>query len=266
MRPGLPRAAEPMRPGAIADGGFVVICDARSGSGYLSDALNRHPQLACHQELFNPDFVGSLYGIEPFPRAGETDPLAYLTAMRSRTRAASGAALVGFKLHYRNNAGVLRQILADPRQRIILLSRRDKLAQWASYRIAMLSGQWTRPRDDAGVHPLARVPFSLRRFTVYLIHQWAWERQVMRRRPDALHVRYEDIIRPSGLTPVLRFLGVDPQVEIKPQTRRQFTGSSTYERFTNPRWAAVGSRIARLEARLIAVSGATALMRRYTRY
>lgn len=259
-------AADPCGDRAVATDGFVVICDARSGSGFLSDGLNQHPQLACHHELFNPAFAGSLYGVEPFHRFAETDPPAYLADMCSRTRAASGADLVGFKLHYRHDAAVLDQVLADPRERIILLSRRDKLAQWASYRLATLTRQWSRPKDDADIHPLTRVPFSLRRFTVYSVHQRAWERHVMQRRPDALHVRYEDIIRLGGLRPVLRFLGVDPDVEISPITRRQFAGETRDERFTNPRWAAFGARIARLAARLVDLSGAAALVCRYTRY
>ncbi|MCU0500644.1 MAG: hypothetical protein MUC51_02550 [Anaerolineae bacterium] len=266
MSPGpIPNAAAAQTEPPVGDG-FVVVCDARSGSGYLCSCLERHPELACHDELFNPNCVGSFSGVEPFGRAPETDPLAYLQNVRRRTRAASCARLVGFKLHFRHHPAVLEHLLADLGERIILLSRRDKLAQWASYQLAKATSQWARPKNDSDIHPLKRVPFKLRRYTAYLVHQRTWEQHVLRRRPDCLRVDYEDTLSPDSLVPLLHDLGVDPRAELRPASRRQFTGHSAYERFTNPRWAAFGARIAKPAARLIALLGATPLIRRFTSY
>lgn len=264
--PDLHREAGSARAGAAAAASFVVLCDARSGSGYLCDCLNRHPELACHHELFNAELGSSRYGVLPFHRTTRTDPLEYLHAMRAQTRLASGARLVGFKLHFRHHPALLEHVLGDPREQVILLSRRDKLAQWASYRLARITSQWSHPGTDDDTHPVRQVPFKLLRYTLYLVHQHGWERRVLRQRPECLHVRYEDILEPGALAPLLRRLGVDPQIDLRPKSRRQFRGGSTYERFTNPRWAAVGSRIGAAVAWLVRRLGATALVRRFSGY
>lgn len=247
-----------------AGGGFVIVCDARSGSSYLCSALSSHPDLACLQELFRRDKLDSRFGVEPFARAPYSDPVAYLRDAYARTRAYTGARLAGFKLHYRNHAGALERVLGDPAHRIILLCRRDKLAQWASDRLALITRQWALSKHAGGIHPQTRVPFRLRRFATYLMRQYAWERYVLRRRPDCLRIDYEDIVPPGSPAPVLRYLGV-AQMDLQPGTRRQFGGKSTLERFTNPRWAAAGSRIAYALARLIQLPGAAPLVRRFTR-
>lgn len=254
-------------PGSEAEvGGFAVVCEARSGSGYLCSALDSHPALACHDELFNPALAVRRYGVGPFQRSGQPNPRRYIEAVQRHTQACSGARRVGFKLHFRHDPAVLELLLGDPRQRIILLHRRDKLAQWASYRLARVTGQWARPKDDDGLHPVERVPFKLRPFCLFLVHQRGWERQVLRSRPDCLPVAYEDIVPPGSLAPVLRFLEVEPGVALTVASRRQSTATSTADRFTNPRWAALGSRIADALAGLIARLGATALVCRRTTY
>jgi len=254
------------RPAPASGGGFIVICDARAGSGFLCSCLDSHPELACHHELFNPEFVGSRHGVGTFHNSGQTDPLIYIADMQQRTRDCSGARLVGFKLHFRHAPELLEQILDDSAQRIILLSRRDRLAQWGSYRLAQVTDQWSRPNNDSDLHPVTRIPFNLRPFSTYLVHQRAWETRVLRRRPDCLCVVYENIVPPGSLSAVLRFLGAEPQPDLGVTSRRQFTGKSTYQRFTNPLWAAVGSRMGYALARLIDVFGATPLVHRLTRY
>jgi LPS sulfotransferase NodH len=246
--------------------GFVVLCDARSGSGYLCSCLDRHPEIACHHELFNPEYVGNCYGVESYGRSPESDPLAYLKAVRRHTQAAPGARLVGFKLHFRQHPKMLEHLLAHPGERIILLIRQDKLAQWASYQLANTTGQWVRPKNDTDIHPVQRVPFKLRRYTAYLIHQQAWEQLVLRRRPDCLYLCYEDILKPGTLARLLHWLGVDPQAELSPGSRPQFTGDSTLDRFSNPRQAAFVAPVAQILVRLIALSGVGPLIRRFTSY
>lgn len=246
-----------------ADDRFVIITDGRSGSSYLCSCLNSHPELTCLNELFNPT-EPRRRGVDSFGLSPHTDPMRYLEEVIITTRAACGTRRVGFNLQFRQNPAALDQFLDDPRQRIMLLSRRDKLAQWASRRLASVTGQWEHPKDDTQADLVTRIHFRLRRFTGFLVHQRASEQYVLRRRPDALHVYYEDIVQPDAMRSVLRFLSVDPQVEVSAKTRRQFAGSSTYERFTNPLVAAVGSRIGYALERLICLLGATSLVRQFT--
>ena len=263
-------AGDPLMPSpeqfSAIEGGFLVICDARTGSGFLCDRLDQHPELACHHELFNSHFMGSKYGVEPFHRSSETDPLAYLADVRARTRVCSGARLIGFKLHFRHSPTVLEHVLNDRKERIILLRRRDKLAQWGSYQLANATGQWTRTNHAGEPHSLKRVPFAFWRYVVFLVHQQAWEQHVLGWRPDCLRVHYEDLLVPGGLAPLLRGLGVDSSVEPRSASQRQFTGDSTCARFTNPRWAATASRIGQGLSILLALLGATPMIRRLTNY
>lgn len=247
-------------------GAFVVVCDARSGSGYLCGGLDHHPELACHHELFNPALDFNQYGLAPFARSDHSDPIAYLAELRARTQALTGARLVGFKLHFRHHPAVLDYVLGDRAHRVVLLVRRDKLAQWGSYQLASFTGEWRLPENRSDRHPVQRVHFRLRRFFAFLVHQTAWENAVLQRRPDCLRVCYEDIVPPGSLDRVLSYLGVDPQVDVGPSSGRQFNGDSTLDRFNNPTWARFGASIAKWLARGVDTVGLTASVQRLTHY
>ena len=59
------------------------------------------------------------------------------------------------------------------------------------------------------------------------------------------------------MVPMLRYLGVDPQTDLKITSQQQFTGNATYQRFNNTCWAAIGSHIALFLARTLALLGLT---------
>ncbi len=249
-------------------GRFVILCAARSGSTYLCECLNSHPDIACHQELYNPFAINGtcgLYGIDTGIR--DADPLAFLEYVDAHTAAQGSFKRIGFKHLFDYQPLVSEAVLNDPAQQIILLRRRNKLAQSASFQLARKTAKWRRKLGEpAELEAPQRVPFRLLRFWSYLIREHGRERLVLDRRADCLEVCYEDIVQRDGLDRVLRFLGVSTDVTIAPRILRQHSGTATWERFTNPLWARIGSKLAWLLAQAVIMTGLAPFIRRLSRH
>lgn len=232
---------------------FVVLCGPRSGSTYLCDCLNSHPDVYCHSELFHKGFEGDHHELMHFHSPGQDkDPISYLYHIYEYTESIEEVKAVGFKMIFRQNVHAMQKILEDQRIRIVFLQRRDKLAQWGSFALANSTGKWVRRHRDADGTESgnARVRFCYFPFLFFLREQLRWERQLRKRRNGPLCIWYEDITVQGGLDPVVDFLGVSRKVRLQASTMKQFAGQKTIDRFTNPTWAVLGSRLAIILARL----------------
>jgi len=49
-----PKQEAPAKPAPLRAGLFMITCPARVGSSMLVNALQTHPAIVCHMEIFNP--------------------------------------------------------------------------------------------------------------------------------------------------------------------------------------------------------------------
>jgi LPS sulfotransferase NodH len=134
-------------------GRFCVVTAARSGSTMLCSLLDHLPEVVCHGELFGPEgifWLNKRLGLElPYTLSDRnTDPIGFLSGIERLTF--EHATTFGFKLFIGHNRLVLRHVLSSDDYRIVLLSRRNKLAQFSSLRIAQQSNVWHTHRNEPG--------------------------------------------------------------------------------------------------------------------
>jgi Sulfotransferase family len=197
---------------AIAERGFVILATPRSGSSHLVSLLDSHPQIRCLGEIFNlKGGAMRALGLKPkaaVQQAGK-DPLGYLHGLIDRCRAeAQAKPVLGFKLMLHHDPRVIDHVLETPSWAVILLERRDRLAQWTSMKMAKTTGQWGANKGDA---PKAapKVVFSAAQFDEYCFRMEARYMSIAHRLSgrQVLRLYTEDI--DDRHAELLRFLGVD---------------------------------------------------------
>ena len=148
---------------------FVILTAPRTGSSWLVDSLNNHPQVAAHGELFVPEAreLESAYGSHDLPyfdtyaRNGGR-PRSKLGLLRKRVAylnelyGRSEVDCVGFKLSYKQatlNPGVLTY-LSLRRARVVHLIRSNILASVVSWETAQ-ARQFFHARKGDAVEPVS---------------------------------------------------------------------------------------------------------------
>ncbi len=207
---------------------FCVIAQARSGSEYLTTRLNEHPEIACHRELFNRRTVYSALTGAHKARLPEIDwrdahPLEALEQVASLSdEAFPDKRLFGFKLFLNHNQEVRKHVRSDPRYRLVVLERRNKLAQFTSSLIARQTGRWSAFAGKEGAAPVVAVEIDLAelaRFVELEQQRYAQFNQRIAGRAGVLHLNSEDM--DARLAEVLDFLGVDVAPELRVVRTRQ---------------------------------------------
>lgn len=130
------------------DGGstrFVVLACPRSGSNWLCSALDSHPEILCHHEIFNPKEVK--YAVK-WRRAGrhiggreqrDADPPAFLRALWA---AGVEERIVGFKINRGQDPRIFDAVLSEPAIRKVIVSRQNRVRAFVSESIALETGEW----------------------------------------------------------------------------------------------------------------------------
>lgn len=204
---------------------FVVLTSPRSGSRWLVDLLDSHPEIAAYGELLLSEArevtasAGTMSTFDGY-LAGLSAPARHLLiAQRARylTRlyaARPGLQAVGFKLMYKQvrlNRGVL-PFFAARRVRVVHLVRADLLGAVISYEVARATDTF-HPRDgDAiGGRPVMLDVAGLRQRLEHQEQAVSWGRwQIERFRLPRLEIAHEELVgrRDETLGRVLDFLGV----------------------------------------------------------
>ncbi len=213
---------------------FVVLAQPRTGSTFLCDLLDRHPALACHDELFHRRWVG-LNGpgyddLKSLPLR-ESAPLDFLARVVARGLESPGVRRVGFKYFPEHEPAIAALLVERPAIPVLRLRRRSVLAQYASFRNALAARDWFGLEGKAR---RLRATFAL---ADYLAFHERLEREekafarLLRGRPH-LVLTYESLTRPRTQARLQRFLGLEVlplrSVQERQDSRR------TLARFTNP--------------------------------
>jgi LPS sulfotransferase NodH len=218
-------------------GTFCVLSTPRTGSTYLCSLLNAHSEICCHQELFERATAWAV-PVSPMVLVREAracQPLPWLDAVIAasyqhdhRWRA------VGFKLHLRQWPSVLERILFEPGFAILLLDRADRLAQYASHKIADQTRLFKSTAAEP--EPLPRVRFDAKQFATFARQHedlYRMVRTVVRGRTDVLELDYEELLERDSHGRILGFLGVD-RTEILTAPERRQNPVDVLARFVNP--------------------------------
>lgn len=191
---------------------FIVFAEMRTGSNFLETNLNAYPGLVCHGETFNPHFIGypnktEILGITQAMR--DNDPLGLIEAVK---RGSDG--LGGFRYFHDHDPRILDLALNDPRCAKIILTR-NPVDSYVSWKIAQATGQWkltnVKKRRDA------QAVFDAEEFTSHLTALQDFQTTLLHRLQitgqTAFYVAYEDLQDVAVMNGLVRFLGVDHQLE-----------------------------------------------------
>ncbi|NNU80044.1 hypothetical protein HMH01_06285 [Halovulum dunhuangense] len=163
---------------------FAVMAMPRTGSSLLNGMFRAHPDAYVHGELFNPrgieNHIREEFRAQADMRLRETDPIAFVRA--AFAFAPNGERVRGFKHFHSQSVPVSDWLLASGEVRKIILDRENRLAMYASSRLAKDTGVW-----NMGAHAPERRLAALRQTRTGFNPQ-AFRRFVARM--DAIYARY----------------------------------------------------------------------------
>lgn len=201
---------------------FAVLSTPRTGSNWLCSILDSHPQLCCHYELFNPArpfFAGSPPPESSDLKARRRDPLKWLDRVVAGSACLNAAAeAIGFKLHLDHRPSVLRYLLFASDLPLILVDRKDRLAQFASFELSQKTGAYTA--DDPERAPPSPIKFELEAFKRFVEREEGLRsmvRTLLQQTGEAdrlFEIDYEDIGNTEDQQALFVFLGVNPSAEM----------------------------------------------------
>ena len=181
---------------------FVILCLDRTGSTYLQELLDSHPDVRCFGELFSNEAFADP---EHFARSGHTDPLNYMAEVTSGLTKAA----VGFKLPLNSIRAfpASLDLLVERDVRVIRLVRENHLAQYVSWRLFQRGLVAKSRQGSYGDEPLVIEPDkAIRSMAQRAFHDRLLD-EIARRHPH-LRITYEELARDPTLDETLDFLGV----------------------------------------------------------
>lgn len=257
---------------------FAIVTRPRSGSNMLVSILNGHPNVHCYGELFHPKKVQ--FGLDR-TRGEQTDtrpetldsrvrdPLDFLR----RVAAGTSAPMRGFKHIVEHNRGIVTLLAGDPELKILLLLRRDTLAEYRSRARAEQTNVWFElPGADGPDTPRPEayrpVELSGMKFLRFLQRKHAEQADIDDRLAMAsaegrvLRVFYEELLKDAAARErVLDFLGLDRSVaaDLTPGTSVQRKTPTLLRQTPSYRLLSTAYRLFGEAATLGAIRGAKAL-------
>jgi hypothetical protein len=187
----------------------------------LCGLLNSHPEIVCHHELFNAEFISyaldcrdgdfSLGCLEERDR----DPLAFLRRVWQEKR---GRPLVGFKFCRGQPDEVLRALLQDGGVAKIVLKRRNRIKTFVSVLMSQTTGQWEVYNEAELIRERPRVQVSTEELhrNISLNDEFyrTVETALAGSGQEYLGVYYEDLADDRERRRLLKFLKVAPDVSV----------------------------------------------------
>jgi hypothetical protein len=203
---------------------FVVLTKTRSGSKWLIELLDGHPEVAAYGELLGGDQVPADYGATGYPRYTSwlgarrrlPGPVARVSYLHGLFATHPEAKAVGVKLVYGHLGPDVLAYFAARRVRIVHLVRHNVFDAMLSYEVARARGLYaTRVGDSVPPVTVILDPATLRKRLEE--HEFSIARAraaILRYRLPWTDVAYEELVglRDETLEGVCCFLGVSPIV------------------------------------------------------
>jgi hypothetical protein len=198
---------------------FVIVSSGRTGSNFLVQSLNMHPQISCFYEVFNlnssrrGDMVGSKY-------EASDDPLEY--AVRRIWGNDTLAPVRGFKVFYyhcENKKDFWHRIATDESIQVIHLTRTNLFLLYLSLARAKKTGLWhpSGRNKEQYLDECLSVSVDVDRMLKTIISLEARQtffRQSVTKR--VLEVSYEGLARGEDIKTTFDFLDLDPPEGLQP--------------------------------------------------
>lgn len=223
---------------------FVLLASQRTGSNVLNMNINQIPGVLCHNEVFNPSFVGlsnhylELYGGEERAKeARDADPLGFRDALLR----ASDADFVGFHLFPGHMRVVMDDVLANPEIKKICL-RRSLFQSYVSLRIAQQTNVWlvrhSRENSESRrSHAPVKIDFDAQDFERYEHELRGFWRHVFKILEDTgqecFSVWYSQVNDVDVLNHCAEFIGSPARLENLKKTLKKQNPSSLADKVTN---------------------------------
>ncbi|MCF8069622.1 MAG: hypothetical protein K9L30_13645 [Desulfobacterales bacterium] len=222
---------------------FVIIASQRTGSNMLVSALENHPHVRCHGELFRRENVkmsGALKILKLLTanfqsvEYRDTHYKEYLEAVNEKD---GKGFLFGFKLMFNQSEQAMNWLIQEPRIKKVLLFRENLLAMYASHQIAKATGQGAvRVGGEVRQAKVAFNPKHFKRFLKNHTKRYKEAKKQLKKRPASewIEVGYPEICKIEKIAGVMEFLGVDANIAPIIISTVKRNSNNIVERFINP--------------------------------
>ncbi len=133
---------------------FLILSSQRSGSTYLQQLLNSHPEIIVGGEIFNNNprhLIEKEHITEELVNLKDTDPEEFLNHF-FLSKAKSSTKLIGFRLFYEHGwsqrESVWNIFKNIPDLSLIHLQRKNYLKQFLSLKLAEKTSHWVRKKTE----------------------------------------------------------------------------------------------------------------------
>ena len=196
---------------------FLIVASPRSGSNYLCDLLNEQAGVKCYLEVFHPDEVPlrlrdwTRFGKAYTPEYRDQHPEKFIRHLFSRKRPRMFfTKKVGVKLliHDHQIEYGLKPLFKHV-NKIIFLERRNKLAWYASLKMAMETGNWFNHPEKSSNH---QIVFDEKNYLDHVNAETLYFNKVISAlslsRHQYLYLHYEDIKSTETIHKIAEFLEI----------------------------------------------------------
>lgn len=218
---------------------FAILGIMRSGSNLLERTLDSLPDVCCHGEIFNDQFIGfrsgqeglfADYGRFDVKRRNENVGAFVREVMKHSTEP-----VAGFRIFPTHSRGALLETLHDGRIRKILL-RRNFLQAFVSLQLALATDQWIvlHPGTQKKVD---RIRFDAGEYAAFVAFQGSFYNEVhwitRRTNQELFCLDYEELKSVERLNELAQFIGSQERFTEVPQTIFQQHASELKEKVEN---------------------------------
>ena len=195
---------------------FIIVSTPRTGSTLLGDLLNSHNDIFCDNELYNPYQI-CRYGFNENGFSGlnyrNTQPIKFWHEFFFSEFAAKHRA-IGFNFMLGHNYLILERIFAERGLKIIFLTRKNKLAQFASYKVALITQAWsTTVQPDATQLKANKTIFDFRQFEHWLhetmTYEYLFKKTLELLTLDSIHIEYNQLLHHDAHKLICEYLRVE---------------------------------------------------------
>jgi hypothetical protein len=218
---------------------FAVFATPQTDSSQLIEMLDQHPQIRCLGELFSPKgTVLKELGWKTRKAMAQAaqSPVEFLDRIVAQLEEdESCKPCLGFEMMLHHDPRMIDHLIADPTWTVIVLERRDLLAQWLDMAMAKKNGRWevggiqqgkrlAKDDDDDdlddddfdedsadGASPVVRkVKFDAWRFEQFCFRMQARYSSTYHRLEKRKYFKVYTEEMDASFPELLQFLGVDP--------------------------------------------------------
>ncbi len=201
---------------------FVIISIPRTGSNLLVGALDSHPEIICHYELFHKKaiYTSGKYGKEWINKYSlklrNNDPMVFLEFVNRHTFNKT-VKTIGFKIFQGQNDKLLNILIEDKSWLKIILKRNNYLLNYVSKLEALKTGKYVSRKKHENTGKDITVKVKFRNFNSFVRNGKHFynriEQKLQQSGQDYYQVEYVNILSLKNRRNILRFLNVDPDPE-----------------------------------------------------